>query len=78
MSGKTFHCLSKVGEQGVIGGIFTGGVHLKLSALGGLCSLEVHLDVIVRSIVCDSNATTLFPHPIQLVLLEKTPRVRLE
>ena len=50
MSGKTFHCLSKVGEQGVIGGIFTGGVHLKLSALGGLCSLEVHLDVIVRTI----------------------------
>ena len=50
MSGKTFHCLSKVGEQGVIGGIFTGGVHLKLSALGGLCSLEVHLDVIIRSI----------------------------
>ena len=50
MSGKTFHCLSKVGEQGVIGGIFTGGVHLKLSALSGLCSLDVHLDVIVRSI----------------------------
>ena len=50
MSGKTFHCLSKVSDQGVIGGIFTSGVHLNLSALCGLCTLKVHLDVIVRSI----------------------------